>query len=182
MPKPLPTIGHLRRLLSYDPATGVLTWLARTPEMFAGATAKNRRSSCARWNKRYAGTVAGALQDDGYRQVKIHNRSMLAHRLAWAMHYGKWPDCVGHIDEDLSNNRILNLRSTSRIICQRNQKRHSTNTSGRTGVSWAKARAIWVAQIRIGAKTHYLGSFSEFDDAVAARIEAEKRHNFTGRQ
>lgn len=182
MHKPLPTIADLRRLLSYDPATGVLTWLLRTPGMFAGKTARNRRSSCARWNKRYAGTVAGALQPDGYRQIKIHNRPMLAHRLAWAIHYGAWPDCVGHIDEDLSNNRILNLRSTSRQICQRNQKRHSRNTSGRTGVSWSRVRSVWTAQIKIGEKSFYLGSFSEFDDAVSARIAAEKRHNFTGKQ
>lgn len=182
MPKPLPSIAYLRRLLAYDPESGVLTWLARTPDMFAGATAKNRRSSCERWNKRYAGTVAGTVQPDGYRLVKIHDRPMLAQRLAWAIHHGKRPKIVGFINGDRSDNRILNLRSTSRQICQRNQKRHCTNTSGRTGVSWSKVRAIWVAQIRIGAKTQYLGSFSEFDDAVAARIEAEKRHNFTGRQ
>lgn len=182
MTKPLPSVETLRKLLAYNPETGVLTWLMRTPEMFAGATQEHRRSWCARWNKRYAGTVAGALQTDGYLQVKVHNRPMLAHRLAWAIHYGKWPDCVGHIDEDLSNNRILNLRSTSRQICQRNQKRHSRNTSGRTGVSWSRVRSVWTAQIKIGEKSLYLGSFSEFDDAVSARIEAEKRHNFTGKQ
>lgn len=182
MAKPLPSVAVLRRLLSYDPATGVLMWLMRTPEIFAGATAENRRSSCARWNKRYAGTVAGALQSDGYIQVKIHNRPMLAHRLAWAIHYGEWPQFVGHVDGPRSDNRILNLRSTSRQICQRNQKRHRSNTSGRTGVSWSRVRAIWTAQIKIGEKSFYLGSFSNFDDAVAARIEAEKRHNFTGRQ
>ena len=47
MPKPLPTIGYLRRLLSYDPVTGILTWLARAPKMFAGATEKNRSKSTA---------------------------------------------------------------------------------------------------------------------------------------
>ncbi len=182
MPKPLPSVADLRRLLSYDPATGVLTWLTRTPEIFAGSTTENRRSSCARWNKRYAGTVAGALQPDGGLQIKVHNRPMLAHRLAWAIHFGKWPDLITHNDGVRSNNRILNLRSTSRQICQRNQKRHRSNTSGRTGVSWSRVRAIWTAQIKIGAKSHYLGSFAEFDDAVAARIEAEKLHKFTGRQ
>jgi hypothetical protein len=182
MSKPLPSIAHLRRLLSYDPETGILTWWLRTPAMFAGATAAHRRSWCARWNKRYAGTVAGALQADGYRQVKIHDRPMLAHRVAWAIYHGEWPEIVSHIDGVGSNNRIVNLRSVSRQICQRNQKRHASNTSGRTGVSWSRVRSIWVAQIKIGEKSHYLGSFSEFDDAVAARIEAEKLHNFTGKQ
>ncbi len=182
MPRRLPSISHLRRLLTYEPASGVLTWRRRTPEMFSGATQEKKRSWCARWNKRYAGTVAGTVQPDGYRLVKIHNRPMLAQRLVWAIHHGKWPEIVGFIDGDRSNNRILNLRSTTRQICQRNQKRHSTNTSGRTGVSWARGRGIWVASIRIGSKTQYLGSFSEFNDAVAARIEAEKFYNFTGRQ
>lgn len=182
MPTPLPSIAYLRRLLTYDPATGVLTWQMRAPEMFAGATAKNRRSSCDRWNKRYAGTVAGALQSDGYCQIKIHNRPMLAHRLAWAIHYGAWPQFVSHVDWPRSDNRILNLRSTSRQMCQRNQKRHRSNTSGRTGVSWSRVRSIWTAQIKIGEKSFYLGSFSEFDDAVAARIEAEKLHNFNDKQ
>ena len=107
---------------------------------------------------------------------------MLAHRLAWAIHYGRWPDLITHNDGARSNNRILNLRSTSRQICQRNQKRHASNTSGRTGVSWSRVRGIWVAQIKIGDKSIYLGSFSEFDDAVAARSAAEKLHNFNDKQ
>lgn len=182
MPRPLPTIDQLRRLLSYDPETGVLTWLPRPPEVFAGATLETKRMSCGRWNKRYVGTVAGGLESEGYLAVKIYNRSMLAHRLAWAIHHGEWPELVLHRDGDRSNNRILNLRSTSRQVCQRNQRRHSSNTSGRTGVSWSRVRAIWTAQIKIGKKSHYLGSFSDFNDAVAARIEAEKLHQFTGRQ
>lgn len=182
MPKPLPSIALLRRLLSYDPATGILTWLPRLTEMFAGATVEARRTSCARWNRRYAGTVAGALHPDGYLVIKVHDRSMLAHRLAWAIYHGKWPKIVGHIDDVRSNNRIRNLRSITRQTCQRNQRRHRSNTSGRTGVTWSRTRDIWVAQIKIGEKSHYLGSFSDFDDAVAARMRAEKRYNFTGRQ
>lgn len=182
MHRPLPTIDQLRRLLSYDPETGILTWLPRPPEIFSGSTPEAKRTSCARWNKRYAGTVAGGLESDGYIAMKIYNRSMLAHRLAWAIHHGEWPELILHRDGDRSNNRIDNLRSVTRQICQRNQKRHSRNTSGRTGVSWNRLRNIWVAQIKVGEKSLYLGSFSDFDDAVAARIEAEKLHDFSGKQ
>lgn len=182
MPRPLPTIDELRRLLAYDPETGLLTWLPRPPEIFSGATRDAKRSACARWNKRYAGTSAGATDCEGYIQVKIHNRSMMAHRIAWAIHFGQWPELVLHNDGARSNNCIHNLRSTSRQTCQRNQKRHKSNTSGRTGVSWNRLRAIWTAQIKIGERSIYLGSFTQFDDAVSARIEAEKLHGFTGRR
>ena len=42
----------IETLLTYDPDSGVLTWLPRTPEMFE---AKNPKRACATWNTRYAG-------------------------------------------------------------------------------------------------------------------------------
>lgn len=53
-------------------------------------------------------------------------------------------------------------------------KRISTNTSGRTGVYLKKKTGKWIAQITFKSKTYYLGSFDSFDDAVAARNDAEK--------
>lgn len=166
--RPLPTPELLRQLLSYDPKTGHLTWKPRL--------------GFNRWNARYAGTIAGATDRYGYLSIKIHDKSYLAHRIIWAMRYGCWVECVDHINGEPGDNRLRNLRAVTRKINQRNQKRHSCNTSGRTGVSWNRHRNVWVAQIGVDGRSVYLGSFDQFDDAVKARIKAEKRHCFTGRQ
>lgn len=166
--RPLPSAERLRNLLDYDPETGVLRWKVRT-------------DVGKRWNVRYAGKVAGTVDGDGYLQIKIDDKSVMAHRLAWVIHYGTWPNIVDHIDGTRNNNRIANLRSVTRKLNQRNQKRHKSNTSGRTGVYWNRVTRLWVAAIKIGKKSHYLGSYSEFPEAVAARIKAEKFYQFTGR-
>lgn len=113
MPQPLPTIADLRRLLSYDPETGVLTWLTRTPDMFAGATEAARRKTCACWNGQYAGKPALiGIDGFGYYQGPVMGRYVKAHRVAWALHYGEWPkQKVNHRDGDHRNNRIANLRA-----------------------------------------------------------------------
>ena len=50
----------------------------------------------------------------------------------------------------------------------------SNNTSGVTGVYWHKRHESWVARIGVKNKSIYLGDFSNFDDAVKARHNAEK--------
>jgi HNH endonuclease len=167
--RPLPSAERLRNLLDYDPETGVLKWKVRTDVSH-------------RWNTRYAGTIAGTVDGDGYLQIKIDDKSMMAHRLAWVIYYGEWPNIVDHIDGSRNNNRISNLRSVTRKLNQRNQKRHKSNTSGRTGVTWNRIRQVWVAHIGHGKKCLYLGSYVEFPEAVKAREAAEQKLGFTGRQ
>lgn len=168
--RPLPSPELLRQLLTYRPSTGRLIWNERT-----GPYSK-------RWNARYAGTTAGTLDGDGYIAIKVFDRSMAAHRVIWAMVYGCWPECVDHKNGVKTDNRLRNLRAVSRAINQRNQKRHSSNTSGRTGVYWASSYQKWFAAINLHGKTMYLGAFSNKEDAIARRVAEEKRLGFTGRQ
>lgn len=49
----------------------------------------------------------------------------------------------------------------------------SNNSSGYPGV--AKAKKKWRASISYQKKRYVLGYFSEIEDAIAARMEAEKR-------
>lgn len=49
------------------------------------------------------------------------------------------------------------------------------NTSGVTGIDWSKRRNKWRARITINKKTINLGDFKNFDDAVKARKDAERR-------
>lgn len=172
--KPLPTPEVVRNLIDYDPKTGRMFWKVRSRDMFK--TDRDWRW----WNSRYAGTETGTfLTPDGYRQVKLFNRAIHAHRIAWAIVYGVWPpQVVDHKNGKRSDNRIKNLRSCSRKANQRNQKIHSSNTSGHTGVYWNRFTNKWVAQIGANDRTHYLGSFDEKHDAITKRREAERRFCF----
>jgi hypothetical protein len=57
-----------------------------------------------------------------------------------------------------------------------NMKLHKNNTSGVTGVHWYKAYSMWRAEIKACNKKIYLGCFYNFEDAVAARHEAEDEY------
>ena len=171
--KDLPTPATLRKLLSYDPDTGLMTWKHRPLEMFA-----DERSGKI-WNTRFSGGAAGSIRKDGYFRLAIFDVRYLSHRVAWAMHHGEWPDDqVDHINGDPSDNRIENLRVVSNAENARNAKRAKNNTSGVTGVSLHSDGQKWVVQISMKGKSRYLGRFTNFDDAVAVRAAAEVKYGF----
>ena len=53
----------------------------------------------------------------------------------------------------------------------------SNNTSGVTGVEWVPAANKWKAIIGFKGKRHYLGCYGNFEDAVAARKQAEEMYH-----
>jgi hypothetical protein len=175
MPKPLPTVAELRRRLSYNPETGLLTWLPRTPDMFAGATVAARRKTCACWNGRFAGKPALiGIDVSGYLNGPVMGKYVKAHRVAWALHYGEWPkQKVSQRNGDHRDNRISNLRDVDHQTCHQNAKLSKRNKSGAAGVNWHKRTQRWCAFIRRDGKTKALGSFATFDEAAAVRKAAE---------
>lgn len=56
------------------------------------------------------------------------------------------------------------------------QKISKRNTSGFKGVSWSTRDKRWLSYIRFQKKRHYLGSFTNKQDAINARKEAEKKY------
>ena len=172
----LPPVDLLRQLLDYDPETGILTWKPRTVEMFEN----NDKRICATWNTRYAGKEAlGNLTNCGYKRGAILSHNYLAHRVAWAIFYGKHPDKeIDHINGDRSDNRIANLRDVSKSENQRNATIRSDNASGFTGVCWHKDVNKWIASIFVQKKNIYLGIFENIEDAKAARKAAEREYGF----
>ena len=97
----------LRHRLEYDPETGKMRW--KNP-------AHNLRGrALSIWKSRYLGKEAfTATMPRGYRQGRIDRVAYLAHRVAWALHYGSWPDgVIDHINGCTADNRIENLRDVS---------------------------------------------------------------------
>ena len=148
------TQAEALQLFIYDQDTGVLIW--KKSEKTAG----------------YVNT------GDGYITVMVGGKNYKAHRIAWLMTYGYWPNQVDHIDHDRINNRIANLREVCQQENSRNMSLRGTNTSGHVGVSWHKKANKWAASITIDYKARHLGLFSNFEDAVLARKEASDNYKF----
>ena len=126
------------------------------------------------------GSVAGCIdKSDGYRRITIKGVLYQAHRLVWLYHYNEWPeDQIDHIDGDKLNNHIDNLRVVTQQENRKNQKIPRNNTSGVTGVYFAKHAKKWCARIQVDDKLIHLGYFDNFEDAVAARKAAEILYGF----
>lgn len=174
MPKDLPSPELLRKLLRYEPETGKLYWRKRTKEVHDFD--RGRRF----FNSRYAGKEAFAhVGASGYLKGAIYNRYHSAHRIVWAVYYGKWPENqIDHINGDKQDNRISNLRDVSHAENGKNRRVNKNNTSGVTGVSFVVSKGRWVASIRPDGEHIYLGAYIDKKDAVRARKCAERKYGF----
>lgn len=101
------------------------------------------------------------------------DKMYLAHRVAWAIHYGEWPKSdIDHIDGDKKNNRINNLRTALPAENLRNKKKTKANKSGLKGVSWDASRGRWRAVIAKNGRQKFLGYFDDIEHGHAAYVAA----------
>lgn len=154
------TLERLRQLLSYNPETGIFTWLA-----------------CRRGTIK-TGDTAGGYTDKGYLTIKVDGVKYCAHRLAWLYVYGEFTDGdLDHKDQKKDNNRIGNLRIVTRSQNQQNRPLQSNNTTGLRGVYRCNRTNKWRAHIKTGGHQKHLGSFDTAEAAYAAYCsEAAKVH------
>lgn len=113
------------------------------------------------------------LTTGGYLFVTVKGKSYLAHRVAWAIVTGDWPDQVDHINHNKEDNRWVNLREVSFTDNNRNRPLQYRNTTGINGVRYVEKYDRWVAYIGHKRKGLYLGSFVTKEDAFKARLDAE---------
>jgi hypothetical protein len=153
--KPLPSLAELRYRLALR-SDGVLIW---------------KRPTSLRAK---AGAEAGCLTR-GYIKIGIHGLPYMAHRIVWALKYGRdpAPHGIDHVDGNKSNNHPSNLRLCNQSQNGLNQGVSMTNTSGVKGVSYdptSKARP-WRSYVA-GQK---LGRFSTKEEATRALVDATTR-------
>lgn len=158
-------LAHLKSLLAYDTASGCFTW-----RVWRGGTAR-------------VGSIAGSKDRHGYIQIKIDAHLYSAHRLAWLYVTGNVPkEQIDHINGVRDDNRFCNLREASHAENARNSKRPITNSSGIKGVDWVARLSKWRAQIGFDGGKHYIGVFTNINDAADAyRSASQKFHKNFGR-
>ena len=118
--------------------------------------------------KRKKGTRVGSVNKNGYYHVQIAGHKYLVHRLIWTMHGGGPAEMIDHINGDLLDNRIENLRAVTNSQNLMNSRRRRDNTSGIKGVSWNAGAKRWVGQIMLNRKPYRTKMFKDKQECVAA--------------
>jgi hypothetical protein len=142
---------------AYDAETGVVYWINRQGNKSAGA-------------------VAGSVKRDGYIRVGCKEKSICAHRIAWAIAHKEWPDkSIDHVNGVRSDNRIANLRLVDPIENSQNRRTASKNKGScdAHGVTLHKQSGKWQAAIQSNRKTIYIGLFDSVEQASSAYLAAK---------
>lgn len=149
------TAEELRSLLVYDPETGVFT--AKV------SITRNRR----------AGEIVGYVAASGYIVISRRGKNYMGHRLAWLYVYGEWPrGVIDHINHDITDNRIANLRDVTRA--ENNCNRISPASHNSLGVLGVRRNLHrFTAKLSVGGKEIHLGSFETKETAHQAYMSAK---------
>lgn len=155
------TKKELKKYLNYNKKTGEFKWIKKTS------------------NRVKIGDTAGTINNNGYVTIGLLGKFYKAHTLAWLYCFGKFPKYqIDHIDGNPSCNKILNLRDVPQSENCKNRKIRSNNTSGYTGVTYAKVNRKWKAFICIDGVQTSLGYFKKKEDAIKERIKNEKIYGY----
>lgn len=151
-----PSQEELKRLVHYDPETGVITHLQTR-------------------GKAKAGEVAGALSQHGYWGLRICNRFISGHRVAWLYMTGTLPDqpvSVDHVNGNRADNRWANLRLATYEQQSWNAPAHHCSKSGLKGAWPCRSTGRWMSMLQCGKRRLWLGRFDTAEQAHEAWINA----------
>lgn len=165
-------VEYLREAFEYDAKAGVLRWKERPINHFPTELAMKKV------NPRWAGKVVGDLRK-GYRVVGItYNGRFMSckvHHVVWKLMGREFEagKVIDHKNGNRDDNRIRNLRSVTPSQNNQNKKLQSNNRTGVAGVQKTVC-GTYLARITVNRKGICLGTYSDINDAVAARKEAER--------
>lgn len=111
------------------------------------------------------------LMSTGY--VSIYPGNVGIHRFLLNAKNG---ELVDHINGDRSDNRRKNIRITDNSKNGINRAKHSNNKTGHRGVFYCNNIGKYNAYITINWNRKSLGYYTNIQDAINARLDAEKKY------
>ena len=117
------------------------------------------------------------INDNGYVISTVGDKNIRMHRIIMGLSDND-SNVIDHKygDKTRNDNRKYNLRNATTQENSRNHRIRTDNTSGVTGVYKYQRTQKWISYIHVNNKRIQLGTFSNFDDAVKARKDAEERY------
>jgi hypothetical protein len=149
----------VKKLLEYDPETGILRW------------------KISGHGKNIGQEAGGIHKYDKYKILSIYGKQYKYHRVAWLWFYGKWPEnVIDHINGIKTDNRITNLRDVSVKINRQNYTKPTIkNKTGFLGVR--KVGKKWYSSINVNSKVISLGAYKTPELAYNAYVVAKRQHH-----
>ena len=83
---------------------------------------------------------------------------------------------IDHKNRNGLDNRRCNLRICTRTQNTQNTKISTRNSSGYKGISWCKKNGKWETRLYANKVKHFLGYYSNLNDAINIRLEAERKY------
>lgn len=161
----MPDKNYLSECFYYE--DGILFWNVRPLSHFKDLRSYNS------WNARFSKKIAGNIGCGGYYVVCVNKQTYFNHRIIWKLFNETDPiEQIDHIDGNVKNNKICNLREASKFQNKHNRRISKNNTSGYKGVIYNKNRNTYIATIMVNNKSIFLGSFNDPKDAHIAYSNA----------
>lgn len=155
----------LKKLVNYNPETGYFVRIAKLNK-------EHNVFSCEPF-------VPQSITPYGYYQINILGRPYTLHRLIFLYMTGRFPTAdVDHKNGNRLDNRWNNLREVTRQENLKNIGLRSTNTTGHIGVHLRTDTNKFHAYINHKGIKYSLGDYSKIQDAIRARLKAEKQFKF----
>jgi hypothetical protein len=110
----------------------------------------------------------------GYVMSNPNHKMLQLHRIVMNMTDDKIK--VDHVNRKRNDCRKENLRKANDFQNIWNMSISKNNTSGVIGVSWSNYKNAWVSIIGVNYRTINLLTTKNFDDAVRARLNGEKKY------
>lgn len=149
--------NDLLERLCYDPETGKINW-----KVDHGG----REALCG-------------LHQLGYLYGRVYKKAFYAHRVAWLLHYGDWPEGeIDHINGNRADNRLCNLRDIPKDVNAKNKRMSSRNKTGYNGVCFNKRNGKYLVQVGSKGFKKFSAHYETLDEAVRVRREKEAEFGY----
>lgn len=156
----LPDREELLEVFNYDKKTGKLFY----KETKSGRSSKE----------------AVSKDVEGYLRVCLNYKTYRLHRIIYKMVHGDFDESlqIDHVDGNVSNNRIKNLKAKTTSGNAKNQKTPKDNKTGQIGVCYRKSTKRYRVSISVDKKQKELGTFKTLEEAIKVRKESEKQYGY----
>jgi len=121
--------------------------------------------------------ITRILNDSGYIGVEYKGRKYRVHRIMYQLYHEvelNPNQYIDHIDMNVTNNSIENLRLCDKSTNGMNRTKQANNSTGFKGVTYHKSAGKYMAQLEHNNKRYYLGLHDTPELAYEAYCKSAK--------